>query len=889
MFFRRHLLHHLRALCKKLAALFRRSHRDADLDEELSAHLEMLADENTARGMSPEEARRAARLALGGPDQIKEAVHEQRGLPFIESLLQDLHFAARMLRKNAGFTAAAVLTLALAIGANTAIFSVAYGVLLKPLPYLRPDRVVQVLADPRGQSLPGIYLSSGEYRAIKDGARSFADLGTYLENGCCTVAAETGVENIRGTRVSPEFFSVLGVRPIMGRLFFSTDVQPGNDRVVVISYRLWQQHFGGDPAIVGKTVSILRGAGKDAPTPAPHTILGVLPALFPFANFGDMLIPESPADPQGQDIAIARLADGISLTQANTELQSIAAQIGAENPQRDKKLQLSAISLRDQITRFYSTWLLLLLAAVGLVVLLACVNIGSLLIARCWSRHGEIAIRHTLGASRTRLARQLLTESILLALCGGACGLLLAFWLLDIVRAIVPAGTPRMDEVALSLPVFAYTGGVSFLAGIVFGLAPAWLVSRVGPAASLKDARPSAFGTFFSRRPRALRNVLVVAEIALAFLLVTGSTLAARSFANLVRVDLGFRPDRVLRMWVSLSRNVCANAESCRNAEDDALTRVTALPGIRSAAFASMSPLIGTVFMSEIQLHGSAENERAIIQRITPAYFETLGIPILKGRPFAPSDSASAPAVAIVNSAMAKRFFGGDPLGKSFVVPSNNPAKSVVVQIVGEARDTRDWTLSKGPQPEFYVPSSQSDQAPFSLLVRTADDDRSILGAIRDQVRIVDPAAPVTGAQTLHDIISDKVAEPRFQTSLLGAFGILSLLLAIVGIYGVVSYSLAQRTHELGVRLALGASPPTIIRLILKEELLVAFAGIALGAAASLALTRYLASLLFEIKPSDPITFVAVAAVLFASSLAAAYLPARRALRLDPITALRHE
>src|SRR5215831_11284315 len=685
--------------------MFRRKRILADLDAQIRDHIERETEDIIARGMSPEEARNAALRKFGNVTRIKEDTREIWTVLWLERLAQDVRFALRMLRKNPGFAAVAILTLALGIGANAAIFSVAYGILLKPLPYPHPDRIMQIWGtSPHG---PGksVYLSARDFEGIEQAQHSFAQVGAYLEGGCCTVFAHGGPESISGSRISGNFFSVLGAQPVLGRPILPADDAPGHEQVAVITYELWQQFFGGDAQIIGKQVSMQGGSAPGIPARS-FTVVGVMPPLFPFPNFGKIFIPDADWAHEIQRIGIARLKDGVSISQANAELQSIAASLQAEYPQTDKNLNLSVAALRDRITQDHSAGILVLLGAVGFVLILACINLGNLLIARCWFRQGEISVRAALGATRGRIVRQLLTESALLALSGGALGLLVANWSVVLLRAIAPPGTPRLNEVSLDWHVFAYTLAISLLSGIAFGLAPALMIARSGPAAGLKEMRPSSFGTSLSRRPKALRAILIASEIALAFLLVTGATLVARSFLRLSNVDMGFRRDHILTTFVLFSRDTCFNSFSCRNARDEVLQNVAALPGAQTVAFAEWRPL-SSIFTTTLQIDGRSDVPTAQDQMITPLYFEALGITLLKGRAFSDSDNASSLPIAIVNEAFAKAYLEGNPIGRRIAPEKDKSGNPIWREVVGEVADTRDMRASRAPWPALYLPYSQ--------------------------------------------------------------------------------------------------------------------------------------------------------------------------------------
>lgn len=710
-----------------------------------------------------------------------------------------------------------------------------------------------------------------------------------------TITGMGGPEGVQATYVSGDFFSVLGAQPLLGRPILPADAEFGHDQVAVLSFDLWQRRYGGDPGIVGKEITLTdltdqQDSNDSAPKAQLYTVIGVMPSRFPFPNHGDLLLPEASWNRRFGLIAIGRLKHGASIAATNAELHTIAARIAVASPTGHKNFDIFVGSLRDRVSQGYGTELLILLGAVAFVLILACVNVSSLLIARSWARQKEVAIRETLGATRRRLIRQLLSESVLLALLGAAFGLLLAHWGINVLREMAPPYTPRLDEVGLDGFVLAYTLGIALLAGIVFGLAPAMRLTRRGPDQALKEWGPGSLLRFNSRGPQPLRNLLVIGEISLAFVLVVASALVLRSFSNLMNVKLGFRPAHVLAMYVIFSPAIRANPERNKLTMDEVLERTRSLPEVQNSAFGEWLPIGGTMMEGNVQIEGKSVSGPVEQQLVTPGYFSTLGIPLLAGRSFNEGDtgrfagvphksSTKSPAtstppswesgsaadtngtkatqqgtwlVAIVNKAFAKRYFDGKPLGKKFRVSGflDKPAQA---QIVEEVTDTRDWGLDVGDIPEYYIPFAQSPViGETTLLVRTAANPMAIAKTVREQVGAVDNDAPVEDMETMNALISQRVADPRFRAILLSTFGALGLLLAVVGVYGLISYAAVQRTHEIGVRMALGAQPRDIVRMVLGEGLLLAFIGIAIGIAAALALTRFLRSLLFEIKPTDP-------------------------------------
>jgi putative ABC transport system permease protein len=817
------------------------------------------------------------------------------GFAWFDSISQDLRYALRTLRRKPVFTFVVVLTLALGIGANTAIFNVTYGILLKPLPFPDSSRLVQIWATTNPSLGRFIFMHGRELDAIVAHGQTFEKVAGYVE-GHAKLTGSGIPENVNSPLVSGDFLEMLGVRPVLGRRISSGDIQPGHNQVALLSYRLWQRRFNGDSDVLGKTITLEVLNHVDEPVKEPFTVIGVLPAVFPLPNAGgiDLTIPMVPwENGPGQVIAVGKLKQGVTLAQADADLSVIAAGLAAQYPDKDKGLQLSAGTLLNRMSGQYTTRLFILLGAVSFLLLLACVNVSSLLIARSWERKREVGVRETLGATRPRLIQQFLVESTFLALLGAALSLFVAYGASKLFVAIAPAGTPRLNEVGLDWTVFAYTLATSVVAGILFGIAPALLITRRGLHTSLKEAGGSAAG-FSTRRSHALRNSLVIAEIALAFLLVVGSSLALRSFAKLMNIDLGYRPDHLLTTYVNFPNVPTHDLENLNKVRDahtakmnEILHRVRALPGVQNAAYADWIPLHG-LSQARMQPEGKRESV-AIAKSVSQGFFETFGIPLVAGRFFDQSDTRNSPSVAVVNRKLAERYFEGSPLGKRLGTAHDMGGKQVWLRIVGEVADTRDSQPSRDAEPTFYTPMSQNASLLQALGVRTNGNPLAVAEAVRQQIAAVAPDAMAIGIETMDEAVSAAVAEPRFQTQLLSAFGALALLLAVIGIYGVISSAAVQRTHEIGVRLALGAQRQNILFLILGEGFLLAVGGVAAGAAAALALTRYLRSLLFEVTPTDPTTFVAVAVILATVALCACYLPARRAMQVDPVIALRYE
>lgn len=893
----------LRRFLTRLTNFATRRRNDERLKEEIEEHIALQTAENLRAGLSPAEARRQAMMKFGAVETIKEDYRAERGMLFVETLLQDLRFAFRMLRKSPGFTAVAVLTLALGIGANTAIFSAVDGILLKPLPFPEANRLVELDNKHSGFSIPLI-------QDIQAQCPAFSEIAVYTVGGG-TMLGGSFPESISSPGISGNYFTMLGVRPILGRPILPMDMTPGNNRVAVLSYAVWQKDFGGDSKVVGKTlyftsVETVKKVRKVIRT--PYQIIGVLPPYSDPTKAASgvwlpLVVPPKMSNSRRDHWfeAIARLRPGVTLAAANGQLKTLAARLGTAYPATDKGMELSAQSVKDTMVIGVRTELLMLLTAVGFVLLIACVNISGMLLARSWTRQREVAIRAALGATRLRMLRQFLTESLLLSFAGGAMGLLFAKWSIPVLRTIAPAGTPRIEGLSLDANVLWFTLGISTLAGILFGLAPAIQISGRGLGAAFKGGWGNALaGGSSARRVRRMRDSLVVVEVGLAVTLVVGAALMARSLEKLMGVPLGYRTDDILTVVPDLSGSVCdyAHLDPCRQAAMEILSRIRKISGVKAATVVSSEPLGGGFAGRGIEVEGPRGRKRSdaflFYRGIGPGYFRVMDIPLLAGRDFTDSDTSSSPRVAIVNRAFAQRFFqGANSLGRRISTGKDKKGNPEWIEVVGEVGDSRDFAMSQPSDidPEYYLPETQTDAdvtAPH-FLVRTSVDPLAIAPAVKQQIWSVNKEAPIAETVTMKQLVAREEATPKFRALLLGSLGVLALLIATVGIYGVISYSAKQRTQEIGVRMALGAQNSDILRMILEEGMSLAAAGIGMGLGGALALTRFLRSMLFEIRPTDPLTFIGVAILLTFVALAACYIPARRAMRVDPMVALRYE
>jgi putative ABC transport system permease protein len=774
------------------------------------------------------------------------------------------------------------LTLALGIGANTAIFSAVNGILIDQLPYAKASQLVQITSGIKiGKTLFYSGLSPQYLGEIRKACPAINAAAGFASRPFTMIAASTP-EQIQGAQVSPELFPLLGVTPMFGRPILPADAAGTSGSVVVLSYQIWRNSFAADPQVLGRTITL------DA---KPYTVVGVMPPGFEFPlDQKGVWVPLTASG--GMSAAIARLKSGATLAQAGQQLTALAVHL----PGPTKTWTLVARSL-DEILSSQRSELPILLGAVAFVLLIACVNVSALLLSRGAARRSEIAIREALGATRWRICRQLLTEGLLLSLVGAAVALLFAPWAIRVVRAIAPPGTPRLDNVRLDAHVFWFALALAILSAVAFALAPAIQLSTSARTAAMQKGLASSRPGLAHHAARRFRDSLVVLEVALAVVLVIGAALVARSFEKLLSINVGFHTDNILTMRVNLSASSCHDMASCYSSESAILDRVRAITKVSSAAFTSSLPFNGGMgAVSNLNVEGSAQTDgfsrgtQILSRSVSPDYFQALGIPLLAGRAFQAADADAQPIV-IVNETFARSYFTGNPLGKRITWAQDKDGNALWCTVVGVVADSRDIKLAETPSLEFYVLSNQMYAAGFAetLIVRTALDPLVVLPTVRDEVWSIDKNAPLTSVRTMDQVVADSVADPRFRTLLLGAFGAMGFILAIVGTYGVVSYSVAQRAHEIGIRVALGADREDILHLVLRQGMLPALIGIGAGILGALALTRFLQSLLYGLAPTDPPTYIAVAIFLAIASLVASYVPARRAMSVDPIVALRHE
>jgi putative ABC transport system permease protein len=810
----------------------------------------------------------------------------------MESLLQDLRFGIRTLLKNPGFTAIAVLTLALGIGSNIAIFTVVYAVLLRPLPFPHPERLVTLGPNQDGEV--GSF-APAEFVALQREQKVFDEV-TAIRGGNFNLAAGERPTRVYGAVASGDFFRLVGINPMLGRGFAAEDPLGEDQDAVVLSNGLWASQFGGDRAILGRTV-LLNGE--------PRVVIGVMPPEFDFPDNAQLWVParfavpshpmEPNADPSARFDAhyfdtYGRLRPGVTPTQAEAPMTMLFRQIGEQNPGADPSATVRVQSLQEYEVGDVRPALLLLLGAVAVVLLIACANIANLLLARGSARHRELAIRRALGASAARVARQMLTESVLLAAAGGISGIVVASWCFRPLAALVPAELRGMVQLQLNATLLMFAFVLSILAGVFFGVVPALQSSHGDLNETLKAA--SARGTMTARH-QSVQKAFVLAEIAMALILLCGAGLLMRSFVRLNSVPTGFSPSGVMAMQLSLIQAGYEQPAKRARFVDQILQNIQALPGVQSAAVVTRLPLNPGSSSRSVTVEGhtyppdsSAQQESPDYTVVTPGYFHTLNIPFFEGRDFQPTDSADMPGVAIINRAMARVYWPGeDPVGKRFQIDGTNQW----LQIVGIVGDIHQHRLGEPPKPMFYAPYAQDPWTFFTIAVRTPANPSQISPALVGAVQNVDHNLPVFNVRRFDEILAASVSRPRFQMILLALFGGLALTLAVIGIYGVMSYTVAQRTNEIGIRMALGAQPRRVLAQILWQGARLAGCGATAGLVASYFFTRFMKSMLFAVSPLDLGTYAAVTALLMAVTLLACYIPARRAMRVDPMIALRYE
>jgi predicted permease len=887
--------HWIYTLPLRLRSLFHRQKADEELDEELCDHIALKTQHYISQGMTPQQARRAALLEMGGLEKRKEECRDARQITWLQDFLQDIKYGLRILRKSPGFTAVAVLTLALGIGANTAIFSVVQGVLLAPLPYSEPENLLLLLH----YNLTLKHAITDSYPDFLDwqrNARSFQQMAAFDSQDHNLTAPGTP-EHLNGEEISSGLLSMLGIKPILGREFSPAEDQQGGAPVVIISNRLWRNRFASRADALGKSVT-LDGVA--------YTIAGVLPAGFRlFGDDADVYTPVGQGDPLifgdrtiNPVLCIARLKPGVSVAQADAEMGAIQQHLDQLYPSADRGLGANAKPLKHEYVADVSGTLLMLLGAVGIVLLIACANVANLLLARSVARAREFAIRSALGASGTRIMRQLVTESVLLSLAGGALGLVLAKWGVRPVLAALPGSLPRSENIGVSVSVLLFALGVSVAVGILFGLAPTLQSSRADLQAALKAGGRGSTSTHHRAQ-----SSLVVVQMALTLVLLVGAGLLFRAIRQLWEVNPGFDARHVIAFNVGLSPSAAKTTAGMRTAYQQLIERIRNIPGIKDAEITVLSPLsehqnIGPFWAGPRPLASSAQAPRALFYWTGPDYLRTMEIPLLRGRYFTAADTASSQPVVLIDSVLARAYFPDkDPIGQAMTIPHWGP-----VRIIGVVGHVTHWGLDERDvytQNQIYASLNQlqEDWAPIfyrrmTVVISTPLNAAAVMPAIKAAVYGASDDQTVYGIQIMQQALSQSLSTQRFPMVLLGVFAGLALLLASIGIYGVISYSVVQRVHEIGIRMALGAERRDVFRMVIGQALRLTLAGVAIGAAAALVLARLLSGfshLLYGVGASDPVTFLVVSVVLTGVAVLACYIPARRAMRVDPMVALRYE
>lgn len=809
-----------------------------------------------------------------------------------DEMFQDLRFGLRLLLKTPVFTAIAVLTLALGIGANATIFSVVNAIWLRPLPYPEADQVALVLHRNTKRGVD-FELTPAGFFDLRRESKSFARLAAYVSQDF-NLTGPGEPERLRGQLVSASLFPLLKVSPVAGRALKEDDDREGAPRVVMLSNGLWQRRFGAGPDVIGQTLTL---------DDQSYTIVGVMPAGFDFPDKRTELWAPIAFDPKAANdrgtyylSCLARLNQGVTLTTAQSELDGIADNLTQAYPRSNTDLSFNVVSLHQNLVSGFKQALLVLLGTVAFVLLIACVNVANLLLARAAVRQKELAVRAALGAGRLRLIRQLLTESTLLALCGGALGLLIAVWGIQALKLISPAGPDaiaRLDEVSLDWRVLGFTFGVSCLTGIIFGLAPALHISKPDLQYTLKEGGRG----FVGARGQRLRGLLVITEIALSLVLLVGAGLLIRSFIRLQRVDVGFNPERLLTMRVEMSDSKAKDLARRVSFYQEVIERVESLPGVEAVGMVNAAPIVTPGIRAFVTIEDKpdpppGQPQLTNCRVVSPDYFRALGVPLRAGRSLTAEDNTQASPVAVINQEMARRYWDDDdPVGKRFKF-GPRASTAAWLTVTGVVGDMRQAGLNAAPLPELYTPVTQAHvpwARPRFIFIRAAGDPMSLVAAVKSQIWAADKDQAICAVSTMEEIVADSLAARRFNLWLLGAFAALALVLASIGIYGVISYAVSQRRREIGLRMALGAGNRDILRLIVGHGLVLTLSGVATGLAASAVLTRLLSALLFDVSPTDPPTFAAVALLLTGVAVLACYLPARRATKVDPMVALRYE
>jgi len=866
-------------LLRRWRALTHKNELDHELDEEMQFHLQRDMERNVKSGMNAEDARYAALKSFDRFEQSKEECRSARGVGFIENVVRDVSYSLRVLLKSYAFTIVVVLTLALGIGANTAIFSFANGILLRPLPYPQSDRLAVL-----EETSPGIQnmgVSYPNFLDWRDQNTVFESIAAYGQSRFSMTLGGEAAE-IRCSRVSYGLFELLRVPPQLGRTFTRNEDRPEEDGVVILGYDLWQKYFAGDPNVIGKQVPV---SGRT------RTVIGVMPRGFRFPEVSQLWVPLAlttqiyTRNDHGLE-AIARLRDGVSVAQAQSEMHSIAARLDELNPLTNKGLDVRVTSLHENLSGNYRDALLILLGVVGFVLLVACVNVANLMLARATARQKEFALRAALGASRWRIVRQLLFESLLLAVFGGVLGFVLSVGALRLLLTAIPFDLPVWMNFSIDLRVLGFTLGITLLTGLIFGVVPALQTSRVDLNDTLKEAARGSSGG----RSRA-RSLLVVAEIAMSLVLLVGAGLMVQSFLRLRSVNIGLDTKNVLTAALITPRAKYKASERAALIKQ-IVTQVSSLPGVESASATATLPLNGNNWGRGLTVEGNAATDQTpMVQHtvVTPGYFRTMGITLLAGRDFNDSDTKDSPDVTIIDERLARLYWPNQsPIGKRvrFGPREDNEPWHTIVGVVSKIRHQR---MQEETDPSVYLPHQKVPTGGMTLVARTSSNPHDFVRALRREVAQLDPDVAVSEVATMDEVVAESIWQPRLYAMLFAVFAGGALLLALIGIYGVMAFLVQTRTHEIGIRMALGASARDVFRLIVGRGMTLTAVGVVIGVAGAIALTRLMHSLLFNTSTTDPFIFILISAVLSLAAFFACYLPARRAARVDPLIALRYE
>ena len=879
----------LRAWLSRFKGLLLKNARERELADELESHLQMHVDDNIRAGMSPHEARRVAVMKLGGIDQTKEAYRDRATIPWLESVVQDLRFTLRQLRKNPAFTVTATAMVALGIGASVAIFAFVNAALIKPLPYQNPSRLLFVTETT--PDLPRAALSYLDYVDWKKLNRVFDSIEVYSQRGY-VVSGSSGMEMVAGARISAGFFQTLGVGPVLGRDFRAEEDVPGTSRTVILSYASWQKRFGGQAAVVGQSITL---------NEVPHTIIGVLPQNFHFApvenaEFWTALQPGGPCDQRRSCHylqGVARLKDDVSVGAALGDLTRIAKELEAQYPDSNRNQGATVVPLAEVVVGDVKPILLLLLGGAGLLLLIACVNVASLLLVRTETRRRELSVRRALGATKARLVRQFVIEGLVIVIVGSILALASSHWAMQILLGLIPkemlAGMPYLNELGWNTEVLLFAITVAGFAALLFSLTPALRLSNLDLKEGISEGARGAAGRVWTR----IGSKLVVLELTTAMVLLVGAGLLGKSFYRLLQVETNFETKNLITMRVRAPMSAYEKDEQAVTLGRKLVDEVKSLPGVSSVALASTLPLSFNGNTDWIRFVGRAYNgeHNEVNQRgVSSDYFNTLQAKLVRGRTFTDAEDAGKPRVVVINQTLANKYFPGeDPVGQRFGDTSLTPDS--IKEIVGVVNDIREGPLDSEIWPAYYYPFNQTPDIDFSVMARTSQREDSLIPAVADAIRKVDSRLTISSQTTMAARVNDAptVYLRRSSTWLVGGFAVVALLLGVVGLYGVIAYSVSQRTRELGVRIALGAQRSTVYGLILKEAILLALAGIVLGTGCAIIAATLMRKLLFGTPPWDFITLASVAALLGVSALLASFLPARRAASVDPISALRAE